>query len=72
VSGNVVALTRPADPDVVSLLEEALEAAKAGDLTAIVMIQVDPQGCAYANAGPMNRFEVLGYLSHLTHNLNDA
>lgn len=67
--GDIVALKRPADPDVVRLLEEALVDARSGNMTGVMLLKQDPEGIAYATAGVEDRFAVLGWLSHAMHRL---
>lgn len=67
MAGNVTALKRPVDPDIVRFLEDELANAKAGKTTGILVLVQDPEGVAYRVVGIKDRFEILGWLSHAMH-----
>jgi hypothetical protein len=62
-------LRRPVDPDVVEYLQRALDEAKAGEITGVMILAQDPDGVRYGLAGIKDRFAVIGWLSHAMHKL---
>lgn len=58
------------DPDVLTYLAQALEDAKAGKLTGVLLVTQQQDGAAqYSIAGIKDRFTVLGYLTHALYKL---
>ena len=51
-------LAKQTDPDVVKFLEEALERARAGEISGILLLEQDREGMTYTVAGAKNRFEI--------------
>lgn len=61
---------RPVDRDLVAFLEEALENARSGELTGILLVDQMRDGkVGYATAGITDRYKVAGYLFHALHKL---
>jgi hypothetical protein len=69
VAAHIHELKRPVDPDVVDILERALEKAKSGEINGVLVLSQDPNAISYAIAGVKERFTVLGWLSHAMHRL---
>lgn len=69
MGAEIHALKRAVDPDVIDILERALQQAKDGELNGVMVLKQDPGGVAYAVAGIKDRFTVLGWLSHAMHRL---
>lgn len=55
--------------EVVRGLEEALERARQGETTGILLVEQDRDGASYFIAGMRDRFQKLGVLSHAMHKL---
>ena len=62
-------LKRPQDPDVVAILEQALEDAKNGEVSGVLLLEQRPGGSRYHLAGIEDRFAQTGYLYHVLHRL---
>lgn len=69
MTAQIRQLKREADPDVVGFLEKALQKAKDGEITGVLILAQDPSGVAYSLAGIKERFTVLGWLSHAMYQL---
>ena len=55
--------------EVVEELEAALERARSGETTGILLLEQDRDGASYFTAGLRDRFNKLGILSHAMHKL---
>lgn len=64
-------IERRQDPDIVSVLEEILARARAGEVTGLVLVAQDACGVEYRVVGIRNRWEKIGLLSHAIHKLQD-
>lgn len=73
VSLAAAAATRPANPDIVAFLEEALERARAGALKFVILTEGshDDTFC-HSSAGEISRIELIGFLAHTNHKLHAA
>lgn len=61
---------RKPDPEVVSFLEGVLEAARAGEVTGVLVLSQELDGSLkYTIAGIKDRFTVTGWLYHAMHRL---
>lgn len=69
MSAIIQQLERKPDPDVVTYLERVLEAARAGEITGVLILAQDAGGVSYGIAGLEGRYTVLGFLSHAMHRL---
>lgn len=58
----IVELKREVDEAVITLLQDALERAKTGETTGIIVVESTPKTARWANAGKYDRFELAGYL----------
>lgn len=65
-------VARP-NADVVRILEGALERARKGETTGIVLVEQEITACtSYSHANIAERYKVIGYLSHCIFKLHEA
>ena len=58
----IVELKRDVDEKIITLLQEAIERAKTGETTGVIVIESSTKTARWANAGKYDRFELAGYL----------
>jgi hypothetical protein len=57
------------NPDVVQVLEEALERAKSGETKGILLLEQNGTQTSYSATGLKDRYHLVGYLQCAMHNL---
>jgi hypothetical protein len=58
----LVEIKREVDENIVMLLQQALERAKTGETTGVIVVESSTKTARWANAGKYDRFELAGYL----------
>lgn len=66
---NIVAIKPTVDDELVEMLEKTLAEAKDGEISAVMLLAQDCNGVRYRLYGIKDRFQVLGWLSHMMHRL---
>lgn len=69
---NVHVLPKAVDPELIRTLELALEQAKAGEISAILLLTQDRTGIDFATVGIENRWLVSGWLQQALYKLHST
>ena len=60
----IAELKREANPEIVATLEKALQNARNGETTGIVLLEQKTKICTWSTHGIKDRFTAAGYLTH--------